>query len=196
MSKSKLILGTAEFNPFGYNREKCPTLKEIRKILTCAKEGGINIIDTAESYNCYGVIKQEARGFCIYTKTRDWKVNLDWGDNELRGILYHYGLNEKPIAFPFIHRWVNQGASVYTLDQLPNRVRITQIPFNIQEQQFGVALLSQRTVFVRSVFGRGKLLKKYSIKDCLDFVNEFRPDGIIVGVKTSKELEQILKANK
>lgn len=188
-----LVLGTAEFNPEGYNGEKPPSFMEIRKILSCAKEGGINIIDTAESYNCHDIIKNEAKGFCIYTKTRDWKVHLDWGENELRGILYHYKPNELRIELPFIHRWVNLGASIYDREQLPETQRIIQIPFNISKPNLAHCFLTYRTVFIRSVFNRGELLKQHTIKYCLDFVKQFRPDGVIVGVKTAKELEKILK---
>lgn len=191
---TQLILGTAEFSPQGYAKASCPSIEEIRKILSLAKEGGINIIDTAEAYSCQEVIRKEAKGFCIYTKTRDWKVSLDWGKNELRGILYHYQPYEKPILLPFVHRWVNLGVSVYDEVQLPEEQRILQIPFNIDNTQFKGCFDKYRTVFVRSVFNRGKLLKKYSIKQCLDFVKRHRADGIIVGVKTAKELEEILKA--
>lgn len=190
----KLILGTAEFSPEGYNNDKSPSDREIKKIIACAKEAGINIIDTAESYNCQDVIRKYAKGFCIYTKTRDWKVTLDWGDNELRGILYHYKPKEPRIQFPLIHRWVNLGASVYDLQQLPEENHIIQIPLHIHNLEFIDTLSTHRTVFVRSVFDRGELFKNYSIKFCLSLFKRLRPDGIIVGVKTVKELEVILKA--
>lgn len=194
MNKCKLVLGTAEFNPAGYIDVLPIPVKEIKKILTCAKEYGITLLDTAEAYNCHKIIRQYAKGFCIYTKTRNWKVNLDWGQNELRGILYHYGVDERPVIFPDIHRWVNLGASVYTANQIPEAIRITQIPFNIEDIRFSSVLQTHRTVFVRSVFNRGELLKKYNVKECIQFVASFRPDGIIVGVKTAKELEEVCKA--
>lgn len=189
---SQLILGTAEFGHPDY-----PQIdrKEIARILACAKEGGITLIDTAESYNCTEILKAEAKGFCIYTKTRNWKVSLDWGDNELRGILYHYRPMENRIELPFVHRWVNLGVSVYDKAQLPSNVqRILQIPFNIENREFAEVFNDYRTVFVRSVFSRGNLLERYSIKECLDFVKAYRPDGIIIGVETSEELEMVLKA--
>ncbi len=192
---SRLILGTAEFNPTGYAGESAPSLKEIKAILSLAREGGINMIDTAPSYNCEDLIAMEAKGFCIYTKTRDWRVKLDWGDNELRGILYHYGLGEQIVNMPFIHRWVNIGSSVYCKDQLPlNHKQILQIPFNIIQQQFKGCFNNYRTVFVRSVFARGDALKNHSVKECLDYVKQYRPDGVIIGVQSAKELNQILKA--
>ena len=191
----KLVLGTAEFDPAGYP-PGLPALElaEIRKILACAKEGGINIIDTAERYNCSELLRDEAKGFCIYTKTKDWRVHLDWGENELRGILYHYRTEESPVKLPFIHRWVNLGYSVYDREQLPeDRFRILQVPFNIELTRFKDVFETYRTVFIRSVFGRGDLLKRYSVKDCLDFVKPYRSDGVIVGVRSAKELEEILK---
>ncbi len=192
---SHLILGCAEFDPYGYGGKYPIALHEIRSILSLAKEGGITLLDTAESYGCTDVLKTEAKGFCVYTKTRDWRVNLNWGDNELRGILYHYQPNEALIELPFVHRWVNLGVSVYDKAQLPaNTSRILQVPFNIENRTFEGVFDDYRTVFVRSVFGRGNLLEKYSVKECLDFVKAYRPDGVIVGVNSAKELEKILTA--
>lgn len=192
---SQFILGTAEFAPEGYGGKRGLPLAEIRSILACAKEGGITLLDTAESYGCQDVIRREAKGFCVYTKTRNWKVTLDWGDNELRGILYHYEPKEQEVPLPFIHRWVNLGVSVYEQHQLPeNKLRILQIPFNLENQAFKECFTSYRNLFVRSVFGRGELLKTHSVKECLDFVKAYRPDGIIVGVNSARELEEILKA--
>ena len=189
-----LILGTAEFDPQGYADNGVIDDSEKRKILACAKEGGINMIDTAEGYNCHDYLKKEAKGFSIYTKTRDWKVNLDWGNNELRGLLYHYKQEEAPVELPFIHRWLNLGVSVYSEAQIPeNRLRILQIPFSLSNRKFEGVFDAFRTVFVRSIFNRGELLRRYSVKDCLDFVKQYRPCGIIVGVKTALELEEILK---
>lgn len=134
---TQLILGTAEFNPEGYAGHPALATKEMVKILHCAKEGGINIIDTAWSYYNEHILRDYAKGFCIYTKTRDWHVNLNWGENELRGILYHYQPEEEPKELPFVHRWVNLGVSVYDRAQLPdNKQRIIQVPFNIENRIF------------------------------------------------------------
>lgn len=189
---TRLILGTAEF---GHPDYPPVDVKEIRSILSLAREGGINMLDTAESYNCTELLKKEAKGFCIYTKTRDWNVNLNWGNNELRGILYHYSFTEPSIELPFVHRWVNLGVSVYKKEQLPDNVsRILQVPFNILNQDFKDVFDIYRTVFVRSVFARGEALKRYSVDQCLNYVRGFRPDGIIIGVQREKELNEILKA--
>jgi hypothetical protein len=192
--KSPLILGTAEFHPDGYAGKPCPSYNEMNRIFSLAREAGIHLLDTAESYDCHNIIASCAEGFSIYNKTRDWKVHLDWGNNELRGLLYHYESEEPKIEFPHIHRWLNLGASVYRLRQLPDSDKVfIQVPFNIENKEFIDVFDVKRTVFVRSVFGRGGLLKEHSIKECLDYVDQFRPDGIIVGVNTAKELEQILK---
>lgn len=192
---SQLIIGTAEFSPNGYAGQPYVPLSEVRSILSLAREAGITLLDTAESYGCVEILRKEAKGFCVYTKTRDWRVNLNWGDNELRGILYHYQEMEPVIDLPFVHRWVNLGVSVYNKSQLPsNTSRILQIPFNLENRMFAECFDDYRTVFVRSVFGRGELLKKYSVQECLNFVKAYRPDGVIVGVKTAKELEDILLA--
>lgn len=192
---SRLILGTAEFSPDGYAGKPAVDVLEVRNIFGLAREAGITMLDTAESYGCHELIKNFARGYSIYTKTRDWKVQLAWGDNELRGILYHYGHDEKPVNLPFIHRWVNLGASVYKNEQLPEEVtRIIQVPLSIKNHHFNWVFETYRTVFVRSVFDRGELLKDFTIKQCLNHAKRFRPDGIIVGVNSAKELDDILVA--
>ena len=191
---TSLILGTAEFNPAGYANIAPLEDAEKRRILGLARECGINMIDTAESYNSGEFIKNNAKGFCIYTKTRDWKVQLDWGPNELRGILYHYQPTENPIQLPFIHRWVNLGVSVYDQAQIPDERRILQIPYNIEMPEFERCFTTHRNVFVRSVFGRGTLLETHTLADCLADVLKHRPDGIIVGVKSARELEDIILA--
>lgn len=195
MSANKLILGTANWNPQGEKGYPIVPISEIQKILDCAKEAGILMIDTAESYNTHDIIKKYAKGFCIYTKTRDWRVHLDWGENELRGILYHYTMDEDRIELPFIHRWINLGSSVYELHQLPTEVtRIVEVPMSIYVQQFKEIFGEFRTIFVRGIFARGKLLKEgYTVKNCLDYVKQFRPDGIIVGPETVKEFEEIVR---
>ncbi len=77
----------------------------------------------------------------------------------------------------------------------PSMFRILQIPFNLGDNTFIECFNTHRTVFVRSIFKRGELIRPYGIKSCLNYVKLYRPDGIIVGVKSSRELEEIIKAN-
>src|SRR5207302_2048135 len=135
----------------GYGGKPSIPIIEIKRIIACAKEGGINILDTAESYECQDIIRKYVKGFCIYTKTRDWKVTLNWGDNELRGILYHYLPEEAKITLPFVHRWVNVGVSIYGEAQLPfNALQIVQMPFSIDNWSLIEAFDCYRTLFIRS----------------------------------------------
>ena len=51
MQISKLAIGTAQFGlNYGIKKEREINLKEIRKILKCAKKNKINTLDTAYAY--------------------------------------------------------------------------------------------------------------------------------------------------
>lgn len=172
-----LILGTAEFNPKGYAGTKCPSKKEITKILHLAWEGGIRTLDCAEAYNCYDPLNP------LYTK-----FHRIWKNRErvtYRRNYYHYKQTEKRLE-GITH------ASVYTLDQLMG-LQSAIVPVNLNNTTFTWQMF-KTPLYFRSVFDRGLLLKQgYSVRGCLKFVKKFPNDGVIVGVKSAKELEEILK---
>ncbi len=172
-----LILGTAEFGPkpYGEGVQVPPSMSEIIRILNLAYEGGIRVLDCAEGYETE-TLEPYFGGFGRINKNRNQRQTNRY---------YHYQPGENPIDTIF--------ASVYDFEQLAS---YSIVPFNINNPLFATRVLNDpnRTI-VRSVFDRGRLLKQgFTIKDCLSFVYRHKPQDVIVGVNSVKELEEILLA--
>lgn len=190
--KPPLVLGTAEFNPAGYNNDKCPSKKEIVRILNLAWEAGIHTLDCADSYGCNELLGECNQGFTSILKTRDLDKCYQSYFESYPEWYYHYGLDE-PVRSSL------QYASVYGKWQITQELQKVIIPFNINNTAFRYVEHSctLRSIYLRSIFDRGRLFKQgYTVKDCLTFAKRFyhpQLSGIIIGVKSVKELEAILK---
>lgn len=171
----QLILGTAEFGKaYGEGVKEPPSEQEVVKILNLAWEAGIKALDTADTYGLDKVRPYFGRFGEIY-KTRDLKDPKTW---------YHYQPFEIPVK--------TTQASVYNREQLEGLNSVI-VPLSIGNTEFAYNL-GVPTVYARSVFNRGKLLKDgYTVRDCISFVKRHSPNGIIVGVNSVQELEEILK---
>lgn len=167
----QLVLGTAEFGHPEYAPH--PTRQEIVRILNLAWRAGIRTLDTADTYNGYNGLYG---GFKLLEKTR--AIGRD---------IYHYQPGE---AAKDVKR-----ASVYDVAQLTDQLELAIVPIHINKTDFIRRYPQRCAVFARSVFANGKLFEEgYSVFDCLDFVNRLPLTGVIVGVRSVKELEQILEA--
>lgn len=192
----KLILGCAEFGPKPYGTAKEPiSLAEVDRILTLASSAGIDILEGAESYNCDSVL-QNPKFDVIYKVIAPFsldRVLSRINKPRLLGLMYHH-TKETQAQMPYNDiRVVYRGSSVYKHSQIFGSEEILEVPLNLENREFEKTTANVK--LVRSVFGRGELLKKYSVKDCLDFVKS-NPTvhGVIVGVNSKRELEEILKA--
>jgi len=179
--KPPLILGTAEFGtePYGEGATEVLSDFEIHRILSLAWEAGIRILDTAEAYHTEGV-DYLFSGFHRFEKGK----SLGRATFEI-DYFYHYGVEEPNKGVKF--------ASIYRPEQLEGLKRVI-VPMNLNNTTFihGCSLANE--VYARSVFDRGRLFKDgWTVKDCLDFVKRQRVNGIIVGVNSVKELEEILR---
>jgi aryl-alcohol dehydrogenase-like predicted oxidoreductase len=205
----KLILGTAEFGQaYGEGVRQPPTELEIQNIMALAYKAGISTVDTALLYNCQKIVgtflPYETQ---VITKIRPFRKDLyDQCVAELhhpiQTVLYHcdYAPMERI-------KWAppcEVGASIYLESQLMDAIKfipkisVIQAPLNLREtwivsympmlKRLGIKL------HVRSVFKRGQLLSGgYTVKECLDFVKKHNVDGIIIGVNSAKELQEILE---
>lgn len=172
---TKLILGTAEFNPAGYAGKPCPSNQEIVRILNRAWEGGVRTLDCADTYGTEN-IEDFFGGFDRINKTRTCTLPCYW---------YHYKPDEPLQAV--------QKASVYEIEQLAGLDEAI-VPMSINNTDF-INSCTSCIPYVRSVFDRGRLLDQgYSVRDCLSFVARQKIKGVIVGVNSVKELEEILTA--
>ena len=192
----KLILGTANFGgAYGYGES--PSLAEIERILNVAADAGIEYIDTAPAYNC----DYAYNGFNVITKTP-----FNFGN--YYAILEHnpdYDMEVARLAktLKFVKKF---GISIYTVEQMQKALHgdpdIIQLPMNIADNRFIPYLpeLHKRGVEVhaRSVFLQGALLTgrkvpKFTAEQCLAFVLAQDVDGVIVGVNTAEQLQELVK---
>lgn len=198
MVKPKLILGTAEFGPKPYGTAKEPiALQEIDGILTLASKGGITILEGAEAYGCDAVL-QNPKFDVIYKVTHPYSLNKvlkRLNRTELMGLMYHHGYKtagQRLIVGDRDNRCLYYGASIYQYTQHRGFEDIVEVPLNLEDNRF--EKFTAPVKLVRSVFGRGELLKKYTVKECLDYVKSVpNVHGVVVGVNSKKELEEILK---
>lgn len=179
---TELILGTAEFNKDGYAGKPPLEKREIIRILNTAWEGGIRTLDDADTYNTEW-IRDFYSGFFRLNKSR-WDSCYEPAYNDF----YHYKADEE--VKPYVLQ-----ASVYTKSQVKNLTDAI-VPLNINNLTFSHDVFSDTERFIaRSIFDRGRLLDEgYTVHDCLSFVYRHAPKGVIVGVSSVKELQEILTA--
>ena len=197
MSDMNLILGTANFGgQYGYGEP--PSLAEIERILNVAADAGIEYIDTAPAYNC----DYAYSGFKVIQKTPYWGKAYALLQHDPDGSLY------EPMMAKNCRLVQKCGISVYTPEQMlavfynhevPD---IIQVPCNIADNRFIPWLPNlhelEIEVHARSVFLQGALLEgrgvpKFTAEQCLAFVLAQDVDGVIVGVNTAEQLQELVK---
>jgi hypothetical protein len=192
----KLILGTANMGPKPYGlQQQAIGFNEVRFILNAAKRYGITMLEGSEAYNCDDAL-QYGKFDIIYKVTHPYNLNRvleGLSRTSLLGLMYHHGFETRAQTMTHDPRVTYTGASIYTAGQLSGTEQIVEVPLNIEKRDF--ESLTAPCKIVRSVFGRGELLKKYSVKDCLDYVKSIpNVHGVIVGVNNVKELDEVMKA--
>lgn len=191
----KLILGTAEFGPKAYGegvREPI-SLNNIRNILECAKRGGIDILEGAEAYNCDELLSDPTFDL-IYKVTSPYSLDrilTRTGRCKLMGLMYHHGYETQSQMPQSDNRVDYLGSSVYSFKQLTGQEGMAEVPLNLENR--GFEKLTAPVKLVRSVFGRGELLKRHSVKECLAYVKGLpNVHGVVVGVNSVAELQEII----
>lgn len=193
--KPKLILGTANFGLKAYGQLSEPlSMNDISFILDYARKHGISLLESSELYDCDVALGRQE--FDLIYKVKH-PYNLDrimekLGRSSLLGLLYHHGYNTFKQEVRKDARVQYNGASVYHKDQLVGTEGMIEVPLNLENREF------ENTVYpckiVRSVFGRGELLKRYTVKECLNYVKHNSTiHGVIVGVDSIKQLEEICR---
>ena len=191
----KLILGTANFGG-QYGHGESPSLAEIERILNVAADAGIEYIDTAPAYSN----TVDFDGFKIIQKTPYW--------GEAYALLQHDpdGSLGPPARAKFLKLVQKAGISIYTVEQMQKALHgipdIIQLPMNIADNRFIPYLpeLHKRGIEVhaRSVFLQGALLEgrgvpKFTAAQCLAFTLAQDVDGVVVGVNTAEQLQELVK---
>lgn len=206
-----MILGTANFG----NEYKGLRLdyKASSAILDKARELGIWNLDCARSY---GTAEQFIATYCqetgsmfqVYTKGRsrdDYERSRQILGGNLWRWLYHMrGFNQEWFDFPDIIDGVSCYGDEWRAVQKIRPLEILQVPWNIIDRRHTKTVveahLQEIKVFARSLFIRGEAFRWPRIAGlhmwmwCLQDLPDF--DGIIVGVDTPQQLEEIAKAPK
>ena len=196
----KLMLGTANFyHEYGINGVQL-SHSGIDRILDTAREAGIEYIDTAPAYlnrwNDWDMLHvPDFSGFKIIQKT-PWQGRA-WA------LLQHDPDGTPPARNELVEK---VGISIYTPEQMQAALcyplDIIQLPMNIADNRFIPYLpeLHKRGIEVhaRSVFLQGALLEgrgvpKFTAEQCLAFTLAQDVDGVIVGVNTAEQLQELVK---
>ena len=192
----KLILGTANFGG-QYGHGASPSLAEIERILNVAADAGIEYIDTAPAYNC----DYAYNGFKVITKTP-----FDYIDR-------YALLDHDPDGNMFVVRAAKRvgfvkkiGISIYTPEQMRAALYypldIIQLPMNIADNRFIPYLpelhkrgidVHARSVFLQGALLTGRKVPKFTAEQCLAFVLAQDVDGVVVGVNTAEQLQELVK---
>ncbi len=196
----RLILGTAAFGTkYGANGYPKPTRAQVEDILDVARAGGITMVDTAPAYGDM----PEFDGFDVVTKT-------PWDGSDAYAVLVHDPDGVTEMRALARRRNYGVGISVYTPAQLeralafPLEMDVVQIPLSIADGRFLPYLeelhLRGIEVHARSVFLQGALLMdsppievpRRTVAECLGFALAQLVDGVVVGVHTAAQLEELL----
>ena len=193
MSKAKLILGTANMGvkPYGSMTEQM-SLNEINRIIDYARANGIKTLESSEAYLCDPVLSLKFD--LIYKVTHPYSIDTikqNLGRDRFLGLLYHHGYKTRAVDMRH-HSGVDYvGSSVYNAGQISPNDEMIEVPLNLDNREF--EKVTAPCKLVRSVFGRGELLKKYTIKECLDFVkNNPTVHGVVIGVDNVAQLAEIV----
>lgn len=88
------------------------------------------------------------------------------------------------------------GFSIYEPDEIaPNLVDIVQLPWNLAEYRHNSITIDYLKycgieVHIRSVFGRGTLIKQFGAKKCLQAAFNTLADKIVIGVESLDQLKE------
>lgn len=184
----KLYIGTANWGkPYGMNQVKV-SHEEIQDILTIA-DGALCGIETAWDYDCLDELEGLGDQFDIIFKADD-PDHFDRANDMIGDVVcmkHHAPYKE--------HRC----CSVYAPSDGHWRCDTWEIPLNIVDQRFMGYIDSHRGCIARSVFIQGLAFQMPDFHGipfyhlCWNFVrNNPNIDGIVVGVDSAKQLEDIL----
>jgi len=196
----RIVIGTAnwgqKYNGVQLDRQE---IKDILDYCTCT---GITMLDTAEEYGSEEIIGELANSsFEIVTKgSGDIEGSLKRLD---RDSVYGY-LWRTPNVFGkqnLIVEAQKTGLSLYD-PPVPGtkwgmRPGIIQVPYSLMDRRMESLIKYWRQtnveIHVRSIYLRGKCLKKTNTQECLAFVmtNRFI-DRVVIGVDSMKQLQENL----
>ena len=182
----KVILGTANFGEeYGWSHTKA---REVHKIMDKALDLGIDTIETAYDYHCLDTLCERKKDFNFIFKA-DTEEQFREAEDSLGDIT---SMKHHP---PYDGWWYR---SIYNTEYISYGT--SEFPFNIIDQRFGKYLEDRGYSIARSVFIQGLAFKMPDFHGipfyhlCWNFVrNNPNIDGIVVGVDTAAQLEDIFR---
>lgn len=186
----RVILGTANFGEeYGWSQTKA---REVHKIMDKALDLGIDTIETAYDYHCLDTLCERKKDFNFIFKA-DTEGQFREAEDSLGFVAR---MKHHP---PFYKGW--EGISMLDPSEpFDADVKLVEIPYNIVDQRFGEYVISESEIIARSVFIQGLAFKMPDFHGipfyhlCWNFVrNNPNIDGVVVGVDTAAQLEDIFR---
>lgn len=182
----KIFVGTANWGQeYGISHVKVPR-EEIDRILTVADAHGCGI-ETAYDYNCMDALRGLGDQFTVIFKGDD-EAHFHEAKETIGRII-------KMKHHPPYDKWDHR--SVYNLED--HSWDMCEFPYNIVDQRFGKRIEEYGYNIARSVFIQGLAFQMPDFHGipfyhlCWNFVrNNPNIDGIVVGVDSAAQLEDIL----
>lgn len=168
----RICVGTANWGR-DYNGH-CVDEKEQNLIMEYMKEVGIEWLDVATAYGTQDIGVGE---FARYVKG-DVFYEPD------KPALCDIRIAHSPAKY---NSEVHDGCSIYIDDEIPStRVKCLEVPYSILDRRFN---WWHCDIIARSIFCKGKALKYFSPRECIDFVlMNPRIDKVILGVDSVDQL--------
>ena len=201
---SRLAIGTAGWGK-SYNGVRVPD-DDQKRILDYCQCSGIDMIDTAESY------EWDWSNISTYFEIVTKGDGSDEFSRKPYGYLAHSGVIWEPFTGKVLNRNAHKkGLSIYEPKSIPHfgtfgvpSAEIIQVPYSIFDRRFEPYFAELKTnsvmindpieIHVRSIFLRGKILERFEPWECIAFclANPYI-DRIIIGVDSYQQLKDNLR---
>jgi aryl-alcohol dehydrogenase-like predicted oxidoreductase len=180
----RLVIGTANFG-CDYNGHNVSE-KEQNLIMEYMKEVGIEWLDVATAYGTENVGKGEFKRIV----KNDWcERGFELVENDI--LMVHGGYEAKTMILS--ENFKHSFSIDYDMPKPPNvALEYIELPYNILNRYHEKTIKDISIKFIaRSIFCKGKALKHFSPRECIDFVlMNPRIDKVILGVDSVDQLRE------
>jgi len=170
---NRIVIGTANWAQ-EYNGHKVSE-KEQSFIMEYMKEVGIEWLDVATAYGTQDI------GFGDFKRIlKQRAIGCEIGKRDI-------ALSHSKVDY---RRVYHDGASIYRNETPPTSAKWIEIPYSILDSKLGNYPRCDCKLIARSIFCKGKALKYFSPRECIDFVlMNPRIDKVIIGVDSVDQLK-------
>ena len=171
---NRLVVGTANWAK-EYNGHKVSE-KEQSLIMDYMKEVGIEWIDVATAYGT------ESIGFKQFKRIiKSDVMPPNWMSSDI-------SMAHSPERY---NRGFHEGVSAYKDEEIPLSAKCLSLPYSVLDSVLPYYPIGPHpSIIARSIFCKGKALKYFSPRECIDFVlMNPRIDKVIIGVDSVDQLK-------